>query len=79
MKLRCEECGNMDLFTATAQTEIDVIIDGSGNILDPRASQQTLDNIVVVRPWKCNLCGTANKIIDLEEGTNDSAAEVPSA
>ena len=74
--IKCEECGNIDSFTANAQANIDVFIDGDKKITDVRPGQQTLDDVIVTRVWKCNVCGTANKIIDTEEVKNDSARKV---
>jgi len=60
MKLRCGDCKNKKTFMATAKANINVLVDGSGHIIDPRASEQMLDDVEVVKPWKCNSCGSTN-------------------
>lgn len=77
MTLKCTECGNTKTFTATAQANINVFVDGNKRIIDARPGQQILDNIIVTKPWKCNMCGTANKIIDTEEIENGCTGKVP--
>ena len=67
MKLRCTICGNESRFTAEARANIFVTIDGEGKVVNPRAAQQQLKNIIVLRPWKCNSCGAVDRIEDLDK------------
>jgi len=71
MKFVCVECENESKFMATANAQLQVIVDGRGNVVDPRASDQILDNLTQIRPWKCNVCG-ATDIKDME-GKDDSS------
>ena len=78
MTLKCTECENTQTFTATAQAAINVEIDGNKQVINSRPGQQTLDNLIVMKPWKCNVCGAANKIIDTDtEEENEVAGEIP--
>jgi len=77
MKLLCCKCNNEHTFMATAQVEIDVLVNGEGKVIDPRAAEQPLGNLVVLRPWKCCICGSTD-ITDTEENDgNNSTGEGP--
>ena len=67
MRLKCNECGNTCNFTASAQANIEVMINRFGRVIDARASQQTLSDIIVIKPCKCNVCGCPDKIIDEDQ------------
>jgi hypothetical protein len=66
MQLECTVCGNRNRFTAEAKANINVIIDGHGTIINTRPGQQQYKDIVIIKPWKCNSCGSTGTIRDLD-------------
>jgi len=65
MKLQCGECNNDQKFMATAKVSVEVLINGTGRVLDPRATDQILDDVEVVKASRCDACGSTN-VLDVE-------------
>jgi len=54
---------------AEARHNIFVDIDGDGKITDNRKEHQQYKDkeIIVLKPWKCNSCGSGGRIEDLDK------------
>jgi len=77
MRLRCLVCGNQGKFTAEAKANINVVINNKGELISQGTSMSPnlAKDVVILRPWKCNSCGAADRIEDLDKkkGTTEDA------
>lgn len=62
MRYTCKECGNTARFRARAEAKIDVVVNGSGEIIEQNVEHQFIDdkdiNILEIRD--CLNCGSVN-------------------
>jgi len=57
---------------ATAKTEIEILVDGGGKLVDARAFDQVLEKFEDITPQRCALCGSSDikdmdKSVSIEE------------
>ncbi len=77
-RYKCLICDNTDRFKAVAQTEVEIIVDGSGNLINIDMDQM-IDNsqIEIQRITDCIKCGASGpeSIVDLNESTSGDKKE----